>query len=478
MEENAPAEDEMEVRLEEQEVNQEQEGDDVLRPLGPFMTPQPSATRASSVLSSQSGLSVQGPQRIRVTQPWRVKDLVVPPPSTAGVKKEDSEPKERISEEEKSVSQFVVPYCLQPADFLSDQQAIRARRKSALTMPDPADSQIPGSRRMSTIAPTTAPSVPPSAKKTFIKPDPNPPEEEEDTEVLLEKVKAKIVDLRRQQSIGLGPPPLERQRSRSPTKQDAESLFWGSDSVASTRIDQGGDKGNMSMNHSHSQDEDEDMNVDEAEEEEVIRQTTPVKSWNPSKMKLLPKTPKMDGVKGLFANPKVVPSTPAMSGIRQLFNQPVEPQTPAYGGIEDMFNTTTALDVPGTPVLEGTGDLLTPPAAYRKQQPLLEVTDVSVDTTTTDSEAVIPGTKAAAAVRRRKIATEAKKPVEESAPPTINVKQPLKIGRPPPKKMLKVNNSCGPAYLPMLTDRPRERFHCRDPLEPRRPPTRPYVLQL
>ena len=444
MEENILAEEEMDVRLDEQEMDEEQEEDDVPRPLGPFMTPQPSAMRASSVFSNQSGLSVQGPQRIRVTQPWRVKDLVVPLPSTAGVKKEDPEPKERISEEEKSVSQIVVLYRLQPVDFPSNRQAIRARRKSAFTIPDPADSQIPGSRRMSTIPPTTVPFVPPSSKKPFIKPDPNPAGEEEDTEVLLEKVKAKIEDLRRRQSIGLGPPPLERQRPHSPTKQDAESLFWGSDSVTSTRIDQGVERGDVGMDHSHSQDEDEDMDEDEAEEQEVIRQTTPVKSWNPSQAKLLPKTPKMDGVKGLFANPRVTPSTPAMGGIRQLFNEPVEPQTPAYGGVRDMFRTA-ALDAPGTPVLEGVRDLLATPAAYRKPQPPPEVTDVSTGTTATDSEVVIPGTKAAAAVRRRKFSAETKKPVEESAPPTISTKQPLKIGRPPPKKTLKVNNSCDPA---------------------------------
>ena len=309
--------------------------------------------------------------------------------------------------------------------------------------PDPADSRIPGSRRMSTIIQPPriiAPTVPPSSKKPFIKPDPNPPEEEEDTEVLLEKVKAKIEDLRRVQSIGLGPPPLERQRSRSPTKQDAESLFWGSDSVTSTRIDQRGDEGVAGMVHSQPRGEHEEMDEDEAEEQEVIRQTTPVKPWNPSQAKLPPKTPRMDGMKGLFANPRAAPSTPALGGIKQLFSDPVEPKTPAYSGVRDIFKTTAA-DVPGSPVLEGVGDLLATPAAYRKRQPQPEATDVSVDTTTTDSDATIPGTKAAAAVRRRKVVAEAKKPVEESVAPTIGVKQPLKIGRPTSKKAPKVNTS-------------------------------------
>ena len=477
MGEDVPAEG-VDEQLEEQEADEEQEEYDIPRPLGPFMTPQPPAVRASSVLSNQSGFSVQGPQRIRVMQPWRVKDLVVPPPSTADVKKEDSEPKERVSKEEKSVSQYVVPCHLRSIDLLLNQQAIRARRKSAHMMPDPSDSQIPGSRRMSTILqlrPTTVPSVPPPSKKPFIKPDPNPPEEEEDTEVLLEKVKAKIEDLRRRQSIGLGPPPLERQRSRSPTKRDAESLFWGSDSVTSTRIDQGGDKDNVGMVRSHPQGEDEDMGDDEVEEQEVIQQTTPVKSWNPPRTKFPPRTPKMDGMRGLFADPKAVPSTPAMGGIKQLFNEPVEPQTPNYSGVKDMFKTAAALDAPGTPVLEGVGDLLTTPAAHRKQRPPSEITALSADTTT-DSEVAVPGTKAATAVRRRKVATEAKKPVEEFMPPTVGVEQPPKIGRPPSKKAIRVNNSRGLTSFLDVNTPPRKQLRCRNTLGPRRPLTRPCVL--
>lgn len=120
-EENALAEEEIDEQLGDRGVDEEQEEDDVLRPLGPFMTPQPSAVRASSVLSNHSGLSVQGPQRIRVMQPWRIKDLVVPPPSTVGVKKEDPEPREHISEAEKSVSRFFVPHHLQSIDFLANR---------------------------------------------------------------------------------------------------------------------------------------------------------------------------------------------------------------------------------------------------------------------------------------------------------------------------------------------------------------------
>ena len=294
---------------------------------------------------------------------------------------------------------------------------------------------------MSTIVqspPNKAPSVPLSSKKPLIKPDPNPPEEEDDTEVLLEKVRAKIEDIKRRQSIGLGPPPLELRRSHSPTKQDAEALFWGSDSVTSTKIDQTGNKGNTGMDRSH---EDEVMDDDDVEGQEVIRQTTLVKSLNPTGMKHPPQTPRMDGLKGLFANPKAVPPTPLMGGIRQLFNEPVEPRTPVYGGVRDIFKSTVAPTVPETPVLEGVKDLLNTPAVYRKPLPPPEPAEVSIDTVVTDSGTVIPGAKAASTMRRRKVAAGVNQLIEEPVLPTTGITQPLKIGR--PKKALKVSYSNG-----------------------------------
>ena len=437
-------------------------------PLGPFMTPQPSAVRSSSVLSNQSGFSLQGPQRIRVMHPWKVKDIVVPPPSTPGVKKEDPEPKGHVSEAEKSVRNFVVLHFSSSIDFLLHQQAIRARRKSALTMPDPADSLIPGSRRMSTIQRDrpTAPSVPPSSKKPFIKSDPNPPEEEEGTDVLLEKVKAKIEDLKRRQSIGLGPPPLERQRSRSPTKQDAEALFWGSDSVTSTRIDRMGDKSNGGMDPPHPRDEDEDMDEEEVEEQEVIQQTTPVKHRNPTGKKLPPKTPRMDGVKGLFANPKAVPPTPVMGGIKQLFNGPVEPQTPAYGGVREMFRPNVAPAAPETPVLEGVRDLLNTPVAYRQPPPPPGPAELSVETAMADLEAVIPETRASEAARRRKVAAGAKQPIEEPVLLTTDTTQPLKIGR--PRKALKVSYLYDPSFFPDVDESFQEEASLAKPAQTRK----------
>lgn len=125
----------------------EEEGEEengVARPLGPFMTPQPSAVRASSVFSNQSGLSLQGPQRIRVVQPWKVKDIVVPPPSKPGVKQEDLEPKEEVSEEEKSVRAFAVLHFLHYIDFLSTNrpyehdESLRSRRQILPTHAFPA----------------------------------------------------------------------------------------------------------------------------------------------------------------------------------------------------------------------------------------------------------------------------------------------------------------------------------------------------
>ena len=448
----------------EQLEEQGEEENDVPRPLGSFMTPQPSAVRALSVLSNQSGLSLQGPQRVRVLQPWKVRDIVVPPPSVPSIKKEDPEPKEQVSEEEKSVRISAVSHLLPYIDSLLYRQAIRAKRKSAFMMPDPADSRIPGSRRMSTILgppPPTAPSAPSTLRKPFIKPDPNPPEEEEDTEVLLERVKVKIEDLKRRQSIGLGPPPLERQRSRSPTKQDAEALFWGSDSVTSTRIDQMGDEGNGAGVHPRPR-EDDAMDDDDHEEQEVIRQMTPVKSRNPSRTNHPTKTPRLDGIKGLFADPKAAPPTPVMGGIKQLFNEPIESQTPAYGGVRDMFKQTAPV-VPGTPVLEGVKELLNTPFAYRERPPPPKPVEVSVESVTTGSGAVTPGTKTADAVWKRKAGAGADQRIEEPTPLTTNTTQPLKLGR--PRKALKVIYLHESPSSPESDESPRKQFRYLDLLK-------------
>lgn len=119
--ETQEAEEEMEVEevvapMEEVEEEPEEEDPEVediaeepepRRQLGKFMTPQ--VVRGSSVVSDHDrlGYSVEGPRRVRVVQPWKVRDIVIPEDS--GVKREEFEPvfkKERISEEEKKVLSF------------------------------------------------------------------------------------------------------------------------------------------------------------------------------------------------------------------------------------------------------------------------------------------------------------------------------------------------------------------------------------
>lgn len=208
------------------------------------------------------------------------------------------------------------------------------------------------------------------------------------------------------------------------------------------RIDQTSSKGSGGMDHSHPRYEDQDMDDDETEEQEVIQQTTPIKSRNPPRPKLPPKTPRMDGMRGLFANPKAVPPTPVMGGIKQLFNEPAEPQTPVYVGVRDMFKPTVAPVMSGTPVLEGMRDLLDAPVTYHEQPPPPGLVEVSVETAIADSEMAIPGTKAAEAVRSRRTEADGKQP--------IGTTQPLKIGR--PKKASKVSDSHGSLLSPDIDE--------------------------
>jgi hypothetical protein len=100
----APVEEAGEVEVEEPEVEDIAEESEPRRQLGNFMTPQ--VTRGSSVQpdNDRLGYSVERPRRVRVVQPWKVRDIVIP--EDDGVKRGEFSPvfkRERISEEEKKV---------------------------------------------------------------------------------------------------------------------------------------------------------------------------------------------------------------------------------------------------------------------------------------------------------------------------------------------------------------------------------------
>lgn len=52
---------------------------------------------------------------------------------------------------------------------------------------------------------------------------------------------------------------------------------------------------------------------------------------------MIPKTPRMEGLKEMFRVPRAPPATPLYRGMREMFRTQKEVQTPAYDGIRDML---------------------------------------------------------------------------------------------------------------------------------------------
>jgi hypothetical protein len=208
---------------------------------------------------------------------------------------------------------------------------------------------------------------------------------EEDTAVLFQRMKAMVEDIKRRKSLA------------SPTKANAEDEadFWGTGSQqqAEIPVDEDAEKGDDlyadEIPNQLASSNDEDMEVvpdsdDEAEEAEVERQTTPVRELPPHHRRMPPKTPRLDGVRDMFADPKPGPSTPAFGGMKQMFAQPETLKTPAYTGIRDMFkgdvdkapktpkmdglrSMFTLREELSTPAMDGVGEMLATPAGYRSR---------------------------------------------------------------------------------------------------------------
>lgn len=209
-------------------------------------------------------------------------------------------------------------------------------------------------------------------------------------------MKAMVEDIKRRKSLA------------SPTKADTkdEADFWGTgdqnqvDMIVDKDAEEGED---LYANGVPDQDvpaHDEDMEVvpdsddDEAEEAEVELQTTPVPERPPQQTRVPPKTPRLDGVRDMFAEPKAGPSTPAFGGMKRMFAQPPSMQTPVYGGVRDMFkdDVNNFLE---TPKMDGIGDMLATPAGYR-----IAAVDVPVDVE--DEEDQVDEVKRGAAVVKKK----------------------------------------------------------------------------
>ncbi|KAI0672231.1 hypothetical protein C8Q78DRAFT_1137757, partial [Trametes maxima] len=311
-----------------------------VRPLGRFMTPQlPRTMSAREARLSLGGGPDAGPRRVRVVAPWKVSEIQVP---TA------------VKEEEAGSSQTSVgappstPRSPTKREKLSEEEreAIRARRRSALTTPDNFfKGQTPGSRR------TLFPSLAPLPSPSFTQADDTPSassasssqpstvkeetpaatmapvkeedDEKEDTAVLLARMKQMVEGVKQRQSLG------RQSLNLSPRKREGGfSLLAPGHATA----------------HAPSRIliEEDEYNADDAPA--LGSTTTDAPAHAP------PQTPQMSDLRHVFSRAHAEPSTPALAGVRDMFRP--QPQGP-----------------PATPRMDGVREMLGTPAGYRPASP-------------------------------------------------------------------------------------------------------------
>ncbi|KAF4579411.1 hypothetical protein EYR40_000421 [Pleurotus pulmonarius] len=358
------------------EVKQLETDHEPPRAYGNFMTPQ---VHRRAGISDAGRLSMGGEaRRVLVEQKWRVKDIEVPPP-VQEIKEEDpildgglSTPlgsrgrgRDRLSEEER--------------------KAIQERRRSALRTPDPFfGGQTPGIRHFPGFpASPTKPTSNPSPTKLYspMKSIPEPKEEEEeeedlDTRSLLEKMKETVAEMKRRRSmapvgpapgtpdrknpaVGMTPgkraPPTGGDRRFSLLAPAAREEIFGNE-----EDDEATGPGDLS---------DEEMDDDK---ENAITEPVPIPSGTPANpLRLAPKTPKMDGLRHMFAAPKPVPPTPSFIGVRDMFKTREAPRvaTPVYEGIGELIQTPVYEEPPTIIDLETTDEAANPEEGSREKQP-------------------------------------------------------------------------------------------------------------
>ncbi|PCH37466.1 hypothetical protein WOLCODRAFT_167517 [Wolfiporia cocos MD-104 SS10] len=361
------------------------------RPLGRFMTPQVgplgrparSAGHArysmagpafESLSSSVLGSSVSGavgPRRVRLVEPWKVSDIIVPL-QDAAVKEED-EPGNQSTSEEKMASPT-------KRDRLSEEErrAIRERRRSALTIPDAFfNGRVPGSRRTTLMPASPALFASSDTGAEFSVPLKKEDDPGENTEVLFARMQQMVEGAKRRQSME-----TQRRASLSPRKRSVLSMRRVSDGEEEMHVDDAAEVQDDVIDAAEEQYEEDEENVDkenvhEPMEEDVGEQAadqdTTINLEEENVTPIVhsqtqpPKTPRMGDLRHLFSAP-AGPSTPQYTGMRDMFKQGSSAQeTPRMEGVREMFLRGKERNDIEESALEGVSDLLATPASWRAQ---------------------------------------------------------------------------------------------------------------
>ncbi|KAI0088284.1 hypothetical protein BDY19DRAFT_906789 [Irpex rosettiformis] len=416
------------------------------QPLGNFMTPQvPHAGRSSrhvrysvggftpggihgaSIAHPLQALPISGAathtgaRRVRIVEPWKVEDIVIP--TAGGVDDdgdegeqdggegewEDEEEGDREGERdeyeyERGVSMSVSP-SKKPAVSAEERKAIMERRRSALTAPDTFfGGQVPGSRRMSLFAsplkspakqpPTStatprripAPLFTADSSSSDINPFAPPPSSssalpeaelgfaatlevedehlEEDAQVLLAKMKQTVENVKRRQSLGRPPLGLGMGVAPSPRKGSANGFSLLAPDAGSTparRIEVGGSREEEMVEGSEEEDkENENENENENEHENEVLE----EAYEDVEMDVedVPHREDQEQTQEEAIPPEQ--PTPSFKGIRELFSSRAPMATPRMDGIRELYRTERVL---ATPAFDGLGEMLETPAGWAEE---------------------------------------------------------------------------------------------------------------
>ncbi|OBZ76089.1 hypothetical protein A0H81_03337 [Grifola frondosa] len=382
--------------------------------LGPFMTPQATRSRVQRFSTGGPGTDA-GPRRVRLVAPWKVADLVVP-----ALKEEDDDGdataaalarRERLTEEERN--------------------AIRERRRSALTEPDTFfGGQTPGE------------------------------ESAEETQVLLARMQQMVEGVRRRQSIG-----TPARASLSPRKRDGTFSLLAREA--------GGESLSARLARSALEEEEDRMDVDAEGEEDgesdkengvvgdprsqlMKTRMTRSKASRTTCPRASSRTPPMGDLRHMFSRSREeARATPKFAGLREMFASGSgsqgqgQMQTPQMDGVRAMFLRERAGGAE-TPAFEGIGEMLATPVGYRSSVAVAE--EERMDIGEQQPEEVQP--KQAADHEQPGVLEEAPEEAHEAAPTrtTRGRRTPTPTGtRRPPRSAVSAKEG-GPSELQTVAE--------------------------
>ncbi|KAI0827314.1 hypothetical protein BC628DRAFT_1418438 [Trametes gibbosa] len=317
------------------------------RPLGRFMTPQLPRTMSvkEARLSCGGAGHASGPRRVRVVSPWRVSEITVP---DAVKKEEPSVPPSSASSSSAAPPATPRSPVKRERPSEEEREAIRARRRSALTTPDNFfKGQTPGTRRtlFPSLAPLPSPSFTepsaagPASPAAVIKDESTPgtlrgetvkeeeaTDEEQDTAVLLARMRQMAEGVKQRQSLSrqsLGASPRKREGGFSLLAPGHAGLGTPVRFVVEEESEDEQDVQAASG--------DRDARA-RAHEDGAPGRDDPAAP---------PQTPQMADLRHVFGRAQAGARTPALAGVRTMFRvQPTAPsETPRMDGVREMLGT-------------------------------------------------------------------------------------------------------------------------------------------